>query len=186
MSDRTIMCYSDFMRTSKGSLSDLILLSLEKAVDGYVRLEDFLYNTHIYAKGYERPLKKSAISQALKRLRERDLIEQILDSGDLMYKLSAAGQELLYFQKDDEKTWDGKWRIIIFDIPENQRHIRRILRGKLKEWGFMPWQKSVWATKRNIMDKLKKLIEELNVNEWIALIESDNVMIQNINMSDRT
>lgn len=175
------------MKTKKGSLSNLILLSLEKAVDGYVRLEDFLYNTHIYARGYDRPLKKSVLSQALKRLREKGFIEEALSSGGLVYKLSIAGEELLYFQQDEVKDWDGKWRIIIFDIPESQRKIRRILRGKLRQWGFVAWQKSVWATKRNIMEKLKKLITELNVNEWIALIESENVFVnQNTNMSDRT
>ncbi len=163
------------------------MLGLEKAVDGYVRLEDFLYNTHIYARGYDRPLKKSAISQALKRLRARGLIEEALSSEGLVYKLSVVGQDLLYFQGDEEKDWDGKWRIIIFDIPESQRKIRRILRGKLKEWGFIAWQKSVWATKRNVMEKLKILIVELNVSEWIALIESENVFVnQNTNRSDRT
>lgn len=174
------------MKTKEGSLSNLILLSLEKAVDGYVRLEDFLYNTHIYARGYERPLKKSIISQALKRLREKDLVEEALSSNGLAYKLSIAGKELLYFQQDDEKNWDGKWRIIIFDIPESQRKIRRILRGKLREWGFVVWQKSVWGTRRNIMAKLKNLILELKINQWVALIESDNVFIQNITSSDRT
>lgn len=175
------------MRTKKGSLSNLILLSLEKAVDGYVRLEDFLYNTHIYARGYERPLKKSAVSQALKRLREKGFIEETLSSEGLVYKLSIAGEELMYFQQDEEKNWDGKWRIIIFDIPESHRKIRRTLRGKLKEWGFIAWQKSVWATKRNIMEKLKKLIIELDISDWIALIESENVFVkQNIKVSDRT
>ncbi len=186
MSDRTYICYYCFMKTKKGSLSDLILLSLEKTVDGYVRLEDFLYNTHIYARGYERPLKKSAISQALKRLREKDLIEESLSLGGLAYKLSIAGHELLYFQQDDEIDWDGKWRIVIFDIPENQRKLRRILRNKLREWGFTAWQKSVWATRRDIMVKLKDLILELKINKWVALIESDNVFVQNMKLSDRT
>lgn len=175
------------MKVKKGSLSDLILLYLEKTVDGYVRLEDFLYNTHIYARGYDRPLKKSALAQALKRLREKELVEEIFETGDLAYKLSAAGQELLFLQQDVVKDWDRKWRIIIFDIPESQRKIRRILRGKLRQWGFVAWQKSVWATKRNIMDKLKKIIIELDVNEWVALIESENVFVnQNTKVSDRT
>lgn len=174
------------MKVKKGSLSDLILLYLEKTVDGYVRLEDFLYNTHIYARGYDRPLKKSALAQALKRLREKELVEQIFESGDLSYRLSVAGQDLLLFQQNEVKDWDGKWRIIIFDIPEKQRKIRRILRGKLKEWRFVAWQKSVWATRRDIMEKLKNLILELKINQWVALIESDNVFVQNINMSDRT
>lgn len=42
------------------------------------------------------------------------------------------------------KKWDRKWRLLLFDISENKRIIRDILRGKLKELGFCPFQESVW------------------------------------------
>lgn len=42
------------------------------------------------------------------------------------------------------KTWDRKWRIIIFDIAELKKIYREALRGKLKELGIYPVQKSVW------------------------------------------
>jgi hypothetical protein len=64
---------------SRKSLSEFILLALERSVDGYVRLGDFANNSHIYARGYDRPLKKSALSQAIKRLRKRGLIDFIDD-----------------------------------------------------------------------------------------------------------
>lgn len=42
------------------------------------------------------------------------------------------------------KQWDGKWRIVIFDIPNTSSHIRDVFRYKLKEFGFYRLQKSVW------------------------------------------
>jgi len=42
------------------------------------------------------------------------------------------------------KKWDGKWRIIIFDISQLKKIYREALRGKLKELGFYSLQKSVW------------------------------------------
>lgn len=163
------------MKIIKGSLSDVILLALEKTVDGYIRVEDFLYNTHIYAKGYERHLNKSALSKALRRLREKGLVETYALSDKLAYKLTVAGQNLTAIRYFDEKNWDGIWRVVIFDIPENRRRIRRILRDRLKVWGFVPWQKSVWASQRNIARELDEIIKELQIEEWVIVLESKNI-----------
>src|SRR3989344_3419862 len=35
------------------------------------------------------------------------------------------------------KRWDGKWRIVLFDIPEPKKKIRDSLRRKLKALGFL-------------------------------------------------
>lgn len=42
------------------------------------------------------------------------------------------------------KKWDGKWRVLIFDIGEKRKLYREAFRGKLKELGFAQLQKSVW------------------------------------------
>jgi len=43
------------------------------------------------------------------------------------------------------KKWDGKWRVLIFDIQDKHKIKREALRGKLKELGFFKLQKSVWV-----------------------------------------
>ncbi|HLC99951.1 hypothetical protein A2841_01930 [Candidatus Kaiserbacteria bacterium RIFCSPHIGHO2_01_FULL_48_10] len=43
------------------------------------------------------------------------------------------------------KRWDKKWRLVIFDIAQLKKIYREAFRGKLKELGFRPLQKSVWA-----------------------------------------
>jgi len=43
------------------------------------------------------------------------------------------------------KKWDGKWRIVIFDIPDITRLTREALRGKLIEFGFYKLQQSIWV-----------------------------------------
>jgi len=42
------------------------------------------------------------------------------------------------------KKWDQKWRLIMFDITQLKKTHRDAFRGKLKELGFQPFQKSVW------------------------------------------
>ena len=43
------------------------------------------------------------------------------------------------------KSWDGKWRVIIADIPDTRKTARNYFREKLLELGMYPLQKSVWV-----------------------------------------
>lgn len=163
--------------SKKASIGKLVLLVLEKTVDGYVRFEDFTYHHYRYHYGIPE-LKKASLAQAFKRLREKGFIEENADRKDeskIVYKLTEIGKEFLLLSKSDEEIeWDGKWRIVVFDIPESKRLVRDILRSRLKLWGFKPWQKSVWASKKNITAKLRNLVEELDITDWVLVIESDN------------
>lgn len=162
------------MKVYKKSLSNVILLLLEKTIDGYVRFDDLIHHSGWYAwgGGWEYPLKKSALSKALRRLREGGLIEQVKLKDDVIIKLTQAGKDLLG-DEFDEKEWDGKWRIVIFDIPEQKRIIRNLFRRNLKKWGFKHLQKSVWISKRNVFDKLEAYIKELGIEQWVIVMEVD-------------
>jgi len=43
-----------------------------------------------------------------------------------------------------KKKWDKKWRIITYDVWENNRNKRDAFRKELKNFGFKQLQKSVW------------------------------------------
>lgn len=161
------------MRVYKKSLTNAILLTLEKTVDGYVRVEDFANHHYRYHYGIPE-LKQSSLSQALKRLREGGLIEQVKLRDDVIIKLTDAGRDLIQ-DPFDESKWDGKYRIVIFDIPEQKRIIRNLFRRNLKKWGFKHLQKSVWISKRNIFDKLEAYIKDLGIEKWVIVIESDKL-----------
>ncbi|MCL5784645.1 MAG: hypothetical protein M1142_04825 [Patescibacteria group bacterium] len=158
------------MNVKKG-ISDLVLLTLEKSIDGYVIFEDFIYNPLL-----ERPVKKSALSQALKRLREGGLIELLSDE-KLAYRLTDKGKEkaVLASLKFSEKEWDGKWRLVIFDVPEKRRQARDLLRSKLKQWGFIIFQQSVWGTKKNCTKAIRDFIKSVGIEDWVMVVESDNI-----------
>lgn len=173
------------MKISKKSLSSAILLALEKTVDGYVRLEDFSSKTYLYAQGYDRQLKKSRLSQEIKRLRERGLIEQNIAEDAILVKLTELGRDTLGPKEVNEQDWDRKYRIVIFDIPEDKRRIRDLFRRRLKHWGFKIWQQSVWVTKNNITDKLRKSVTELGLEKWVAILESDNIAPDHILFNGR-
>ncbi len=42
--------------------------------------------------------------------------------------------------------WDGKWRVVIFDIPEKYKKVREIFRMRLKQLELYPLQDSVYIS----------------------------------------
>lgn len=145
---------------------------LEKSIDGYVRFEDFAYNPLLVG----RDLKKSELSLALKRLREKGLIDLVSDE-KLAYRLTDQGKQKAVWESImvNEEKWDGKWRLVIFDIPEKRRQARNLLRNSLKKWGFTPWQQSLWVTKKNCTKPLREFIKDVGIEDWVIVAESDNL-----------
>lgn len=160
------------MRGSKG-LAKFILSAVENSLEGYLRAEDFIYNPGKYLYGYPKKINKPLILQAIKRLKEKQLIEYV-DVGEVVFKLTDRGEDqvMRLKLKNEDGSWDGIWRLVIFDIPESQRIVRDLLRFKLREWGFRKVQNSVWATKKNCTKVMRRFIAELGVSKWVLVVES--------------
>ena len=79
-------------------------------------------------------------------------------------------------QIDKPKKWDGKWRLVIFDIAQPKLIKREAFRGKIKELGFFPLQKSVWLYPYNCEDEINILKDffGFNANE-IRVITAENI-----------
>lgn len=159
----------------KEKLRDLVLLTLETAVDYAIDLSDYYSNPRRFL-WWQPRYNKSALSTAISRLRQKGLVEKIVDEEKVILKLTEAGREWLFFNKSDDLIdWDGVWRLVIFDIPEKHTRVRDTLRRRLKEWGFNKWQKSVWASKKPLTDHLRKLVKELGIEDWVLVVESTNI-----------
>ncbi len=46
--------------------------------------------------------------------------------------------------RENKDSWDGRWRLVVFDVSERKRKIRDKLRRSLVSYGFMRMQNSVW------------------------------------------
>lgn len=170
------------MKIRKGSLSYLMLLGLEKATED-VWLESFTYSGQMKSiLGLPVGARGNSLAETFRRLRKKGLIEQEKnDEGKILLKITQLGKDFI----GAEEEWDGKYRIVIWDIPEKKRRIRDLFRRRLKEWGFAHWQGSVWISKKNVTDKLRKLVLELKMESWVAIIESDDPSLSHINFNGR-
>ncbi len=160
----------------KGSLSYLLLLALEKAAEGVLLLEDFTYEGQMRAWNGITTKKDMSLVMAVRRLRMKGIIKrETAKDNKTVLRLTRLGSELVQGRIEDK--WDGKYRVVIWDIPENKRTIRNLFRRKLKDFGFVLWQRSVWVSKRNVTSQLRGYIKELGLEKWVSVIESEDVTL---------
>ncbi len=104
-----------------------------------------------YGKKKRRYNPKYYIETAISRLKKRGLIEFQNKNGKNFVRLTPKGEEeLLKYQLQEitikkPKKWDKKWRLVIFDIKEEKRIVRTLLRRELINLGFLKLQNSVWV-----------------------------------------
>jgi DNA-binding transcriptional regulator PaaX len=70
-----------------------------------------------------------------------------------------------------KKPWDGKWRLVIFDIPEKERRIRSLIRSKLRELGLAPIQRSVWISPLPLDSFLTNIDDQLKNSFWFFIFQ---------------
>ncbi len=93
-----------------------------------------------------------ALSRSIKGLQDTGLIHQT-SSGQRDYaRLTNLGRKKASSQKLDasssvyDPTWDGKWRVILLDVPESRKEERDALRYLLKKAGFACLKNAVWIS----------------------------------------
>jgi DNA-binding transcriptional regulator PaaX len=94
---------------------------------------------------------RNGFLRQIQRLEKRQFLEiQSSKSGDRLCRLTQAGQLHALGGCNPEvqwkRRWDGRWRLVIFDVPENRRATRDKLRAYLRMRGFGYLQNSVWIT----------------------------------------
>ena len=133
---------------------------------------------------YERwrkyPRKK--VSDTFYRLRQKGLIDIKTVNNQIYISLTDKGKKKAGIYQIDKlkitrpKRWDGKWRIILFDIPEKKKISREALRGKLKELGFFMFQKSAWIYPFECRAEIELLRDFFGLsNNEMRIIISENI-----------
>lgn len=166
------------MVRKRSKLVNGALFALEKSVWVGATIYDFATYMHQYSHGSPQGAERYEFYQLIWRLRKEGFIEKTkdLDQNKIILKLTEKGQDYLKIENAlKNENWDGKWRLVIFDIPESKRRLRNTLRQKLKEWGFKYWQKSLWASKKDIAGPLREFIDELGLSDLVLVAVSSDL-----------
>lgn len=91
------------------------------------------------------------IMVARNRLKQRGLVTEEETANGIFLRLTPKGEKSIEkvlaheYRIPEPVRWDGKWRVLIFDIKEGRKNIRAKLRTLLVGAGFIRLQDSVWV-----------------------------------------
>ena len=112
-------------------------------------------------------MKREIISTILWRLQQQGLVKRTGAKKTAKWRVTPYGMEKLN-QKEararSKPVSDGIMRLVIFDIPENERRKRDVIRAELVRYGFQQLQKSVWIGRCPIPKDFITLIDVLTLN----------------------
>lgn len=71
--------------------------------------------------------------------------------------------------------FDGKWRVVLFEIPEKYRADRKVLQEKLKALGFEKIQKNAYISPHALLAPIKRFTTDLGVRQYLVLLEVEKI-----------
>jgi phenylacetic acid degradation operon negative regulatory protein len=124
---------------------------------------------------YESWAYRKGLLKEVQRLEQQQLIERDVNSpADRLYRLSAQGRLHALGGRDPEerwaRSWDGHWRMVLFDVPTGQNARRERLRRYLRDKGFGYLQYSVWISPDSLEEERRILVGgKINVESLLLL-----------------
>lgn len=177
--------YKYYFRKPRSEIIKDILLALAASGVIYVAASSPYFGLNLM-KALKRSKRygKKKTYDAFYRLRKEGCINMKNVRGQIYISLTKKGRKKAGWLQIDKlrikkpKKWDGKWRIVVFDIVEMKKIHREAFRGKLKELGFCQLQKSIWIYPFYCKDEIDLL------RDFFGLSEDDLRLIAARNIGD--
>ncbi|MCP3772774.1 phenylacetic acid degradation operon negative regulatory protein PaaX [Paenibacillus sp. MZ04-78.2] len=77
--------------------------------------------------------------------------------------------------KVEPGPWNGKWCMISYNIPEEQRNLRDQLRKEISYMGFGTLSNSTWITPNDLADRIKQLTERLELTPYVEIFTAEHL-----------
>jgi len=108
---------------------------------------------------------------------------RILESGNgfIKVRITKKGEDVIRRVDIDslelkrQEEWDGKWRVIAFDVPVSKNKNRLAFTEKIKELGFIMVQKSLWAYPYECHEELAILRKFYGVEKCVSYFQAVEV-----------
>jgi len=121
---------------------------------------------------------KYYLNQKAQKLVRDGLLQIESKNGKQYVSLTEKGERKLNHYRVTEKNktkWDGKWRVVIFDVWENTRYKRDFLRNEIKNFGFIQLQRSVWIYPYECAEFIELLKTDLSFGKNIRYMIVDKL-----------
>lgn len=165
---------------------EILLLGLANLLDAAEEIQDpFRLMSSSYESMYgwiPRRYRKHNFYQLISRSLKAEFIEKIEKDGEIYIRITTEGKKII--QRDfpmfqlQNKKWDGKWRIVMFDVEEINKKARDRLRRKLKELGFGMLQKSVFISPHDLLKDFSEFAETAEIKDCLYLLETHKMIVE--------
>ncbi|MBW0104529.1 PaaX family transcriptional regulator C-terminal domain-containing protein [Pseudonocardia sp. KRD291] len=65
--------------------------------------------------------------------------------------------------------WDGRWTVVAFSVPEQEREVRTALRSRLRVLGLAALYDGLWVSPRDLAGPARELLSELGIERGTVL-----------------
>lgn len=126
----------------------------------------------------ERKRRKRKLYDLIRLLKKQSLLEEYREGNEKFYRLTTRGtfeacrgRLMAECARQKRARWDGKWRMVLFDVPESKRRFRDYLRSLLKQLGFLQWQRSVWVSPYAYGSEFREHLKLLELLPFVEVFE---------------
>lgn len=164
---------------------DLLLFGLANLLDVFEEARDPF---HLISTSYENmygwiphQYKRHNFYQLVSRSYKAKLIQKIEKDGKIYLRITSDGKNEI--KRDfpmlslQDKEWDKRWRIVMFDVAEVNKQTRERLRDKLKELGFGMLQESVFISPHDLLKDFSEFAESAGLENCLYLLETHKLIV---------
>ena len=155
-----------------------ILIALLKAGDVMYRAQLRRRLSYAVYPEYRNYLAGQRLDIRLSQLARAGWIRMEYKETNKILKLTRKGELEALFQKarhlNKSGPWDGKWRMVVFDIPEHARGLRDQLRKLLSSFGFKALQASVYIYPFPLNGTAVEFLKQSGLIRYIRMAKIDS------------
>ncbi|KQL33610.1 MULTISPECIES: phenylacetic acid degradation operon negative regulatory protein PaaX [Bacillaceae] len=115
---------------------------------------------------------EQSVRVAVSRMMKQGWLESEKEGNKSYYFLTTRGEvrmeeAAIRIFKLMPNDWDGKWRMLMYTIPEEKRQVRDELRKELLWSGFGSFSSGCWISPNNLEKEVEFLIEKYGIQNYV-------------------
>jgi hypothetical protein len=122
---------------------------------------------------------KAYLRRSLKRLEKQGIVAFREDEDKAIIRITKFGEQkilkhaLEHFEIKKPRFWDGRWRLIIYDVPRKKKYFQDLFRRTIKKLGLYRLQHSVYLTPFDCKKQIDLLKSYFGVKEEVLYFVLD-------------
>ncbi len=124
------------------------------------------------------------VKRALTLMESQGVLIRQIENGKEVLVVTEKGQKQAWSVLQENikikrpSKWDKRWRIVMFDIPEEKKLVRREVSYKIKNIGMEAIQDSVFASPFPCRSEVDKIAVHYNVRKFFIYLEADTIVLE--------